>query len=230
MSESDRTYEVLVVDDDFMVADIHRRFVDATPGFRTVGVVHTAADAVAAVRTLAPDLVLLDVHLPDRSGLDALQRLRSEGNGVAVVVVTAARELDTVRRALHGGAADYLVKPFEYPQLLEKLGNFRRRARALSSSKGMNQSVIDSLFGAPSPSAGPSLPKGLSQETGSLVLRTVREGGEVSASECADLAGLSRVSARRYLEHYASTGVLTVRLEYGRAGRPVHRYRATDST
>ena len=227
MTDPGRPYEVLVVDDDFMVADIHRRFVDATPGFRTVGVVHTAADAVAAVRTIAPDLVLLDVHLPDRSGLDALQRLRSEGNDVAVVVVTAARELDTVRRALRGGAADYLVKPFEYPQLLEKLENVRQRARALSDSNGMDQSVIDSLFGGPKQSTPQHLPKGLSQETGSLVLRTVGESGEVSARECADLAGLSRVSARRYLEHYASTGILTVRLEYGRAGRPVHRYRVT---
>nr|WP_296778427.1 response regulator [Rhodococcus sp. (in: high G+C Gram-positive bacteria)] len=225
MADHRRTYEVLVVDDDFMVAEIHTRFVDATPGFRAAGTAHTASDAVRAVRDTAPDLVLLDVYLPDRSGLDALAELRSEGNGVAVIVITAARELDTVSRALHGGAADYLVKPFEYPQLLEKLENFRRRAQTLADPAGIDQTAIDSLFGSARPPTVPAaLPKGLSTETARLVLDTVRATGEVSASECAEAAGLSRVSVRRYLEYLASTGALDVRLEYGRAGRPVHRY------
>lgn len=225
MTDRTRPYEVLVVDDDFMVADIHRRFIDATPGFRATGTVHTAADAITSVHATGPDLILLDVYLPDRSGLDALQQLRSEGNDVAVIVITAARELDTVSRAFHGGAADYLIKPFEYPQLVEKLDNFRRRAHALSASEGIDQAAIDALFGAPKTPQDTVLPKGLSKETGQLVLRTVLDSGEMSASECADSAGLSRVSARRYLEHYASTGALSIRLEYGKAGRPVHRYR-----
>ncbi|TQC50964.1 response regulator [Rhodococcus sp. WS4] len=219
-------YEVLVVDDDFMVAEIHRRFVDKTPGFTTVGVARTAAEALESVRTGNPDLVLLDVYLPDMSGLDVLQRLRAEGNAVGVIMITAAREIDTVSRALHGGASDYLVKPFDYTQLQEKLENFRRRARALESQSGADQSLIDSLFGGKSKSPEPSrLPKGLSAETGRLVLDILRSKGELSSTECAELAGLSRVSVRRYLEHYLSEGLLEVRLEYGGAGRPVRRYR-----
>ncbi|MFC0447284.1 response regulator [Rhodococcus jostii] len=219
-------YEVLVVDDDFMVAEIHRRFVDKTPGFTTVGVARTAAEALESVRTGNPDLVLLDVYLPDMSGLDVLQRLRAEGNAVGVIMITAAREIDTVSRALHGGASDYLVKPFDYTQLQEKLENFRRRARALESQSGADQSLIDSLFGGKSKTPEPSrLPKGLSAETGRLVLDILRSKGELSSTECAELAGLSRVSVRRYLEHYLSEGLLEVRLEYGGAGRPVRRYR-----
>jgi len=182
-------YEVLVVDDDFMVAEIHRRFVDKTPGFTTVGVARTAAEALESVRTAHPDLVLLDVYL-------------------------------------HGGASDYLVKPFDYTQLQEKLENFRRRARALESQSGADQSLIDSLFGGKGKNPEPSrLPKGLSAETGRLVLDILRSKGELSSTECAELAGLSRVSVRRYLEHYLSEGLLEVRLEYGGAGRPVRRYR-----
>ncbi|MDV6286211.1 MULTISPECIES: response regulator [Rhodococcus] len=219
-------YEVLVVDDDFMVAEIHRRFVDKTPGFTTVGVARTAAEALESVRTAHPDLVLLDVYLPDMSGLDVLQRLRAEGNAVGVIMITAAREIDTVSRALHGGASDYLVKPFDYTQLQEKLENFRRRARALESHSGADQSLIDSLFGGKGKNPEPSrLPKGLSAETGRLVLDILRSKGELSSTECAELAGLSRVSVRRYLEHYLSEGLLEVRLEYGGAGRPVRRYR-----
>lgn len=124
-------YEVLVVDDDFMVAEIHRRFVDKTPGFTTVGVARTAAEALESVRTAHPDLVLLDVYLPDMSGLDVLQQLRAEGNAVGVIMITAAREIDTVSRALHGGASDYLVKPFDYTQLQE---NSRTSAAAPAPS------------------------------------------------------------------------------------------------
>ena len=71
--------DVLVVDDDFMVAEIHRRFVEQVDGFRAVGVVRTGTEALSAARELRPQLILLDVYLPDMTGLEVLQRLRSEG-------------------------------------------------------------------------------------------------------------------------------------------------------
>lgn len=216
--------DVLVVDDDFMVADIHRRFVDRVDGYRAVGVAHTGGDALRAAADLRPHLILLDVYLPDMTGLDVLQRLRSGGDRVGVIMITAARELDTVSGALDGGAADYLIKPFEFPQLRAKLEAFAARADALESARGADQSLIDSLFGRAAGGAEQPLPKGLGIETGRLVLDAVRAAGEVSATECAELVGISRVSARRYLEHYLGTGILELRLQYG-AGRPERRYR-----
>ncbi|OBF36637.1 two-component system response regulator [Mycolicibacterium peregrinum] len=213
--------DVLVVDDDFMVAEIHRRFVERVDGFRPVGVARTGADALASAAELRPDLILLDVYLPDMTGLEVLQRLRAEGNRVGVIMVTAARELDTVRGALDGGAADYLVKPFDFDQLQMKLAAFATRAEALAGAGGADQSTIDALFGG----SAVVLPKGLGAETGRLVMAAVRTAGEVSAMECAQLVGISRVSARRYLEHYLSTGALELRLQYG-TGRPERRYRA----
>ena len=213
--------DVLVVDDDFMVAEIHRRFVDHVDGFRTIGVARTGAEALTAARELKPQLILLDVYLPDMTGLDVLHRLRSTGDRVGVIMITAARELDTVSGALDGGAADYLIKPFEFPQLQAKLQAFATRADALETAGGADQSLIDSLFGGPSVSK--VLPKGLGAETGELVIAAVRNAGEVSAAECADLVGISRVSARRYLEHFLSTGTVELRLQYG-IGRPERRY------
>jgi response regulator of citrate/malate metabolism len=216
--------DVLVVDDDFMVAEIHRRFVDRVDGFRAVGVARTGADALTAARELGPHLILLDVYLPDMTGLEVLQRLRSEGDRVGVIMITAARELDTVKGALDGGAADYLIKPFEFDQLKAKLAAFATRADALESAGGVDQSLIDSLFGASTRTTTQEvMPKGLGAETGRLVLDAVRTAGEVSAAECADLIGISRVSARRYLEHYLSVGALELRLQYG-VGRPERRY------
>jgi response regulator of citrate/malate metabolism len=217
--------DVLVVDDDFMVAEIHRRFVEQVDGFRAVGVARTGAEALSAARELRPQLILLDVYLPDMTGLEVLQSLRADGDRVGVIMITAARELDTVSGALDGGAADYLIKPFEFEQLRAKLEAFATRAEALESAEGVDQSLIDSLFGGTGVASPKEvLPKGLGAETGQLVLDAVRDAGEVSAAECAERVGISRVSARRYLEHFLGTGALEIRLQYG-VGRPERRYR-----
>lgn len=222
---------VLVVDDDFMVARIHARFVEQTPGFEVVGTARTGAEALALAEELEPDLLLLDVHLPDISGLEVLNRLRREGHDVAVVMVTAERGADAVRAALHGGALQYLVKPFEYADLADRL---RRVAEALAhlapdgdAGDDVDQSTIDQLFGtrAPGGAVPPELPKGLSPETAALVVAAARDAGEVSASETAEAVGMSRVTARRYLEHLVETGAAEVRLRYGGTGRPERRYR-----
>ena len=216
---------VLVVDDDFMVARIHTQFVERTPGFRVVGVASTGRAALDDIARLQPDLVLLDVHLPDITGIDVLRRLRADGNDVGVLMVTAAREADTVRAAASGGAVHYLVKPFDYEDLRVRLDTFRAAHLALSGSAAPAQHDIDAVFGAAAPASAASLPKGLSPETADAVLAALRASGELSAAECADTVGISRVSARRYLEHFVARGAASVRLQYGGAGRPERRYR-----
>jgi response regulator of citrate/malate metabolism len=216
---------VLVVDDDFMVARIHTQFVERTPGFRVVGVASTGQAALDDIARLRPDLVLLDVHLPDMTGIDVLRRLRGDGDDVGVLMVTAAREADTVRAAASGGAVHYLVKPFDYEDLRVRLETFRTAHLALSGSGAPGQQDIDAVFGAAAPTAAAILPKGLSTETADLVESALREAGELSAAECADVVGISRVSARRYLEHFVARGSAGVRLQYGGGGRPERRYR-----
>lgn len=214
---------VLVVDDDFMVAGIHARFVERTPGFEVAGTARTGAEALAMCAELDPDLVLLDVHLPDMSGLDVLHTLRAQGSTVGVVMITAERDADVVRTALHGGAMQYLVKPFEFSDFA---GRLQRVHDALTTLAGgaPDQATIDRAFGGP-PAASTVLPKGLSPESARLVSEALADGVELSAAECAEKVGLSRVSARRYLEHFVDQGTATVRLNYGRAGRPERIYR-----
>jgi response regulator of citrate/malate metabolism len=213
----------VVVDDDFMVARIHAAFVERTAGFKVVRVVHTGADALLAAHELQPELVLLDIYLPDRSGVEVLERLRAETPDVDVLVITAAREVDTVRRALRGGVVNYLVKPFEYHALRQRLEHYAAGRQHLAEVSAAAQSDIDRVLGTVSPSK--PLPKGLSSETAELVEDVLRAAGsDLSATECATLAGLSRISARRYLEFFAETGRVKVRLRYG-AGRPERRYR-----
>lgn len=215
---------VLVVDDDFMVARIHTQFVDRTPGFAVVGVASTGQAALDETARLRPDLLLLDVHLPDITGIEVLRRLRAAGDDVGVLVVTAAREAETVRSAVAGGAVHYLVKPFEYDDLWVRLEAFRAARDALSGTEVPGQVAIDAVFGAGRSAPAPALPKGLSAETAGVVESALRAAGELSAAECAEQVGISRVSARRYLEHFVARGAAVVRLQYG-GGRPERRYR-----
>ena len=218
---------VLVVDDDFMVARIHRGFVERLPGFEVAGEARTGAEAIDAVERLHPDLVLLDIYLPDISGLDVLRRLRAKGNEVDILVITAAQDADTVQASLRGGVVHYLIKPFGFDTFRDRMEHFAAARRRLQSCGDVGQRDVDTMFAAPG-ATGPrprQLPKGLTPETAALVERAVREAdGDLGASECADLVGLSRVSARRYLEHFVNAGLADVRLRYGNAGRPERRY------
>jgi response regulator of citrate/malate metabolism len=223
----DVTIRVLVVDDDFMVAKVQCGFVERVPGFTVVGVAHTGAEALAAVERLRPDLVLLDIYLPDISGLDVLRRLREDDVVVDVLAITAARDVTTIRTALRGGVVHYLIKPFTFDTLRDRLERYAVAHRRLAGSGEVGQDDLDRMFVALRPVRA-ELPKGLTQPTAELVSAALRAGDtDLSAAECAEQAGLSRVSARRYLEYYVSAGKAEVRLRYGSAGRPERRYRWT---
>jgi response regulator of citrate/malate metabolism len=219
---------VLVVDDDFMVARLHAELVASLDGFEVAGVVQTGKDALEAAARLRPDIVLLDVYLPDLSGVQVLEVLRGGGSPEAdVIMITAARDSDTVSRALRLGAVHYLVKPFALADLSDRLRQVAAARQQLTGEEPLAQAEIDRVFGAvrtPTPLRG--LPKGLSEPTMRLVVAKLRgqEAAE-SASEVADRAGLSRVSARRYLEHLVGMGWVEVSLRYGAAGRPERLYR-----
>ncbi|MFC5803569.1 response regulator [Streptomyces formicae] len=222
---------VLVVDDDFMVAKLHSRYVSAMAGFTVVGVAHSGAEALRAAERLRPDLVLLDVYLPDMDGLGVLRELRAAEQRDAdrqpadVIFITAARDAGTIRSALRAGALHYLIKPFSQAALQEQLRHVASMRARLDGLDEARQEDVDQLFGTRPPGSR-ELPKGLAAHTADLVDRILRAHPEgLSATECAEAGSLSRVSARRYLEYFAETGRAEVTLRYGGTGRPERRYR-----
>ncbi|WP_028815644.1 response regulator [Streptomyces flavidovirens] len=226
--------KVLVVDDDFMVAKLHSRCVSAMDGFTVVAVAHSGAEALRAAERLRPDLILLDVYLPDMDGISVLRELRAaeeraEGrHTVDALVITAARDAQVIRAALRAGALHYLIKPFNQAALQEQLrhvASMRTRFDELAEQGEVRQADVDQIFGTRPPGSR-ELPKGLAAHTADLVERTLREHPEgLSATECAESGSLSRVSSRRYLEYFADTGRAEVTLRYGGTGRPERRYR-----
>lgn len=225
---------VVVVDDDYMVARVHSAFVERVPACTVVATASDGAGALRVVRRLLPDVVLLDVYMPDMIGLEVLQALRASDGpeaDVDVLMVTAADDAESVRRALRGGVGGYLIKPFHADDLrrrLEHLVGVRRGLAERPDRPGAAQQEVDRLVTPGLPQdAGAQLPKGLSPETAVLVQRVLREAGQegLSATECAERTGLSRVSARRYLEHFSRTGTAEVSARYGGTGRPERRFR-----
>lgn len=225
MTSSIRT---VVVDDDFRVASVHAAYVEKVDGFEVVGQAHSAAQATAVVAESQPDLVLMDVFLPDGDGLDVVRTLMGQSGHPDVIVITAARDVATVRHAMQLGAIHYLVKPFGFAALSAQLSAYRRlRQRLAGLPEQAEQSDVDELFGMLRHPGGEfSRPdKGFSGPTLDLVVHAVRAApAAVSASEVAERIGISRATAQRYLQYLQRRNLVHLQLCYGATGRPEHRY------
>jgi response regulator of citrate/malate metabolism len=218
---------VLVVEDEPVAAEAHRTYVDRTPGFATAAVAGTGALALEALARVPVDLVLLDMHLPDTSGIELCRRIRAAGADVDILAVTSARELTTVRAAAAHGVVGYLLKPFTYPALRDRLTAYAEyRARVRSGGAAAGQDEVDRALDAVRPARPAPLPKGMGRETLDAVVAAVRAAGEgLSAAETAQRIGASRITARRYLEYLADTGLVDRAPRYGGTGRPEMEYR-----
>ncbi|RIJ77353.1 response regulator [Nakamurella silvestris] len=216
---------VLVVDDDPLACEAHIAYVRRVPGFVVAG---SASNAAAALKFLAGggvDLVLLDMNLPDRHGLEIIRTMKAARHPADVIAVTSARELETVRTAVSQGIVQYLLKPFSFATLrerLERYASYRQTVTAPTAASG--QAEVDQLL-AGLRGASPAAPAGLLPQTLESVVNLLRELTDLSAAELADRLGTSRVTARRYLEHLVDTGAATRDHRYQGTGRPVVAYR-----
>jgi response regulator of citrate/malate metabolism len=216
----------LVVEDDALVAEVHASYVERVPGFVVAGVAHRATEALEIIASRPVDLVLLDFHLPDVKGLDMLRLLRARSAApVDVIAVTAARDAASIRAAIAQGVSQYLVKPFAFVTFADKLERYARYRAQVDVAAEPDQAKVDALIGTLRGTTARTLPKGLNATTLDHVRDAVRESGApLTASEVAGRCGLSRVTARRYLEHLVVEGVVTLSMRYGGTGRPEHLY------
>lgn len=216
----------LIVEDDYHVSTIHAAYVKRVPGFSVVGHAATLASARTEIRRLEPQLVLLDLYLPDGHGLDLVRLTAGDAKRPDFLVITAARDMATVRAAMQHGTVHYLVKPFTFDKLEERLIAYERLHRRLSRLEEAEQTEVDALFGVlrgPVPQA-----KGQSGPTMALIRDLLSESAEeISAAAIAERIGISRSTAQRYLATLARQGDVELRLHYGTTGRPEHRYRVS---
>ena len=209
---------VLVVDDDFRVAGLHRDLVAGLPGFTALEPAGTVARALAAIGAHTPDLLLVDVYLPDGDGVEVLR-----GSGADGFVLSAATDPATVRRALRGGALDYLIKPFERGLLVDRLERYRRYRNLLADGRALTQDDLDRAVATMR--GGRDAPT-LARSTTEQAVLTALGDDEASATQVAERVGVSRATAQRHLTALAERRLVRVGLRYGTTGRPEHRFRS----
>jgi len=219
----------LVVDDDFHVARAHTRSVEKVPGFTVVGEARSAAEADRMITEERPDLLLLDMYLPDRTGLDLIRELQAApGDDVPdFILITAARDIESVRAAIQLGAIYYLVKPFAFAALREQLEAYLQWRQRLSQAREADQETVDALYSMLRSPATHARQRRKLPATMARVLDVVAGSPDaLSAAEVAEQLGFSRPTAQRYLATLVQRGLLDLDLAYGATGRPEHRFSA----
>ncbi|GAA3526593.1 response regulator [Zobellella aerophila] len=229
-----KQYGVLIVEDDFRIADINRQFVEQTPGFRVLHTAKTRAEALAFLGQQGGQvsLVLLDAYIPDATGLELLWEIRQHYRHIDIVMVTAAKEVDTIQEALRGGVFDYLIKPTQSERMAHMLSRFRQERTLLEQKQEMSQEELDQALNrhqttpAAPRAGGAVLPKGIDKLTLETVVGTMEQAGSPqTAVNLAKAIGASRSTARRYLEYLVAQGIACAEQDYGEVGRPERRYR-----
>ena len=221
--------EVLIVEDDPMVAAIHQQFVGAVEGFHVAGVVSSGQKALDFLENHEVRLLILDIFMPGMDGVTTLERIRESGSGVSVIIVSASRDTSTVNATLKAGAFDYIIKPFVFDRLRSSLQSFQQRENRLNAgSSQIDQKELDALLQVQkNEEHAANLPKGLNPQMLYQVEQFLsRALAPLSSIETADALGISRITARRYLEYLVTVGKAVLEREYQKVGRPTNRYSA----
>jgi two-component system response regulator DctR len=216
---------VLLIEDDLMVQEINKQFVERVKGFKVVGCASNGKEGIHLIKKEKPDLALVDIYMPDQDGVTTIKQIRSEDLGTDIIALTAASDIETVRSVLQYGAVDYIMKPFKFVRIQQALTNYRNYHHSLLRKETISQQELDNLILQQGKQDKGDLPKGLNSLTLEKVIHFLKEQWQaISAEEVAEGIGIARVTARRYLEYLEQIGTVKIQIEYGGIGRPVNQY------
>lgn len=221
---------VLVVEDDPMVAEINKNYLHSVKGFTCVGIAKTVNEAMDFIRNNKVELVLLDIFMPGKTGIELLVEIRNEAKSVDAIVISAASDIQSIKTALRLGSVDYLIKPFEFERFNSALRKYKEEFELMNGKETIAQEELDKQllrqYGVPFEQSAAVLPKGLTRETLQLVVDTILEGERenFSTNKLAVEVGVSRVSMRKYLKFLADIEMVSVEMHYKKTGRPIHTY------
>ena len=208
-----------------MVQEVNRQFVDNVPGFHVIGLAGNGADGLKLIRELKPDLILIDVYMPEQDGLETLYKIRREAHKVDIIAITAASDMGTIRGFIQNGAFDYIVKPFKFDRIKKSLEKYRLFRNQILEKETMSQQELDEIFFQQDEAEETALPKGLNQHTlDKVTAYLARCTDPLSAEAVAAGVGLARVTVRRYLDYLEKIGRVDMHIHYGGVGRPINQY------
>ncbi|PAE10111.1 two-component system response regulator DcuR [Niallia circulans] len=218
---------VMIVEDDPMVAEINKRYLSQINGFHLTATANSVDDAISLLKIEKIELILLDIFMPGKIGLELLAYLRKNDLAIDVIVISAASDLERIKKALRHGVVDYLIKPFEFERFNTALTTYLEQTRITNKQASISQQELDALLLHREETVTvEELPKGLTKDTLKQVWEAVQKLKEepFSTDDAANLVGISRVSARKYLNFLKDLGILEVKVIYGTIGRPVYQH------
>ncbi|EGS9999575.1 response regulator [Clostridium perfringens] len=216
--------KILIVEDDPMVALINKRFLE-NMGFKNIlGPVQTEEEIIKVLDKENIDLILLDVYLPKKNGIDILKSLRYKKYLTDVIMITAANSVEEVKRAFAYGVTDYLVKPFEFERFEEAINKYKQKNNLLNKREALSQKDIDVI--SKSLEEKIELPKGLNQKTLDRIMEFLKENqGKVwTLREIAYELKISNVTIKKYMDYLEDVKKVNVTLTSGNVGRPEYKY------
>lgn len=225
---------VLLIEDDPMVCEVNRHFIERIEGFQVIATAKNGKEGIEKIVQYAPDLVFIDIFMPEMDGLETLLAIRSKHLNVDVIAVTAANDIVTIQNCLRLGVCDYVMKPFTFERIEKALLHYSERQTQLSKYSSFTQSDFDTIFYPTVPISNEKqnnddifkqLPKGFNKWTLIKVFSFLKQSkGGVSADEVAANIGVARVTARRYLDFMEKQCLIDVEILYGNVGRPINQY------
>ena len=222
---------VLVVEDDPMVAKFHENYIKQMKEFKLMDSARNSEQALKLLEQNSYDLVLIDVFMPGIDGLELLKQIRNLAYDVDVIVVSAANDKERIRTALRFGAVDYIIKPFEFERFNIALTNYKSKSESMSNFTQFKQEDLDQSILFKEASTDVQVPKGLDKNTIKLIWEIiVKQENMFTTDEISALAGISRVSIRKYLEFFKSINILSLELHRGVVGRPIYKYKCIDAS
>ncbi|SFM26221.1 response regulator [Pelosinus propionicus] len=214
--------KVLIVEDDPMVAELNKHYLEQVEGFALAGIVSNGAEALEFLKENEVTLILLDIFMPIVDGMELLHHIRLLDQSIDIIMITAARDSVNIQNSLRQGVVDYLVKPFQFERLYAALISYRERIQLIQDSTVLNQNEIDRRILSKGELPVGDLPKGLERDTLNRILAQAKLfPASFTTEEMAKCVGISRVSVRKYLTFLKDTGTLQGKLNYQAVGRPV---------
>ncbi len=217
--------KTVIVEDDRMVASINGQFAERTTGIQIVAVFHNGRDALAFLESSDVDLLLLDLYMPDLSGLELLEILRKQQRQMDVIMITAANDTKSLEKALRLGITDYLVKPFQYERFAQAMDKVVMRRKIVASGLDFTQEDVDKLLSVSRPneqSKVMELEKGLQRPTLEKIRRCLQErlAEPLTAEYISTNTDLSKITVRRYLNYLIEAEEVSSTIDYSTGGRP----------
>jgi two-component system, CitB family, response regulator MalR len=222
-----RMIRVMIVEDDPMVAEFNKRYLEQVQGFILVAMAASVDEAIQKIEKLEIDLILLDIFMPGKLGLELLTYLRENEKETDVIIISAASDMERIKKALRYGAVDYLIKPFEFDRLSRALVTYKEQTRFIQTQHVINQDVLDQqILHREDKHVIEDLPKGLTKDTLKQIWETIQElkDAPFSTEDVVKDVGISRVSVRKYLNFLKEMEILDVKVIYGTVGRPVYQH------